>query len=409
MQAVLGLSVFIVIAWIFSENRKAVSWIFSMKALSLQFVLAVVFLKIPFATHIFSFLSRGVMLLQTVTDRASQFLFGYLSGGAAPYDITHSENNFIVVFRVLPLILVVSALSAVLFHWRVIPIIVQAFGVVLRKILGLSGILGLGSASTLFFGTIEAPLLVRPYLSSMNRSDLFALITCSMSTVSGTVMILYSGVLSKILPNAFTHLLVASIMSVPAALLISKIMIPSKALKTPLDGGDTQIRSPYEGTLDALMRGISEGMNMIFGIIGVILVFFALLYLLNEGLLLIHPDLTVESILGTILRPIMWLTGISWSDTLISGRLMGTKIVLNEFVAYLELSQSTQFLNKKSLLILTYSLCGFANIGSMGIIVGGLSSILPERKKELMELTVRSLIAGNLATLMTGTIVGLLS
>lgn len=407
MIGLLGVFVFIILAWIFSEKRNEIVWPFVFKALLIQLVIAVLFLKVPIIANAISKLNNIVILLQEVTDKASTFLFGYLAGGPTPFDMIHPENNFIVIIRVLPLILVISALSAVLFHWRILPAVIRAFAFFLKKSLGISGPLGLGGASTIFLGTIEAPLIVKPYLKDLSRADLFALITCSMATVSGTVMVLYASILEKTIPNAMMHLLIASLVSVPAALLFARILVPATS-KKPDVTNEAELKSPYDGTVDALLKGISEGMNMVLGIIGVILVFFALIYLFNKGLAVISPTLSLELILGFILRPIMWLIGISWDDAEIAAKLMGTKIVLNEFVAFLELSKQQFSISENSRLILTYALCGFANFASAGIIIGGLTTILPERSKEIASLTFKSLLSGNLATLMTAAIVSLL-
>jgi len=406
MIALLGLSVFILLAWGLSEKKKHVPWKFVFKALLLQFGIALLLLKVPLFVGLFSKLNGFVLILQDVTTQATGFLFGYLAGSPAPFQIVQPENNFIVAIRVLPLILVVSALSAVLFHWRILPALVHGLAFVLKKILGISGALGFGGASTVFFGTIEAPLLVRPYLKGFNRADLFALITCSMTTISGTVMVLYASVLEKVVPNALSHLLIASIMSVPAAMIMARIVVPPDPINSD-EKENIKIKSPYLGTMDALLKGISEGINIILSILGVILVFFALIYLLNKGLSLLSPEITLEGILGTLLRPVMWLTGISWSESNEAARLMGTKIALNEFVAFLELSKIYQSLSGQGRTILTYALCGFANFASVGIIVGGLTAILPERQQEIAGLTFKSLITGNLATLMTAAIAGL--
>lgn len=220
-------------------------------------------------------------------------------------------------------------------------------------------------------------------------------------------MVLYSSVLGSVVPNPLTHLLVASIMSVPAALLLARVIIPQQALTR--DKIIHKIKSPYSGSFDALTKGIQEGMGMVLGIIGTILVFFALIYLVNEILGALSPTLSLEGIVGTLLRPLLWLTGISWEESQIAGKLMGTKIILNEFVAYLELSKSSMLISEHSRLLLSYALCGFANLGSVGIIVGGLSSIIPERRVELTSLTLLSLLSGNLAALMTAAVVNLIA
>ena len=408
-QSIIGIIAFIGIAAAFSSKRRLISWRFIAACLSMQFLMAFLLLKLPFISSAFTYLNKGVLLIQNVTDRSSQFLFGYLSGGPAPFAMTVPENSFIIVFRVLPLIVVVSGLSALLFHWRIIPMIVGILGKLLQKTLNLNGDLSLGSAATVFFGTIEAPLLVRSYLGSMSRADLFALISCSMATVSGTVMVLYSSVLSKVIADPLTHLLVASLMSVPAALLIARVMIPQDSAENGNLRSVSKIESPYSGSFDALTRGISEGMNMVLGIVGTILVFFALIYLVNDLLSHFNSTFSLEGLAGYLLRPLMWLCGISWEETQIAGKIMGIKIILNEFVAYLELSKSGAMISEHSRLVLSYALCGFANLGSAGIIIGGLSSILPERRVELTSLTFLSLLSGNLATLMTAAVVNLIA
>lgn len=407
MIQVAGISFFIGVAWLLSERRSAVSLRFSVKAFLLLLFLAVLLLKVPFITNAVAALNSVVAVLQDATNESARFLFGYLAGGPTPFELTKPENNFIVVFQVLPLVLVISALSAVLFHWRVLPLIINGMSFVLRRTLGISGPLGLSSASTVFLGTIETPLLIKPYLSKMSRCDFFAMITCSMCTVSGTVMVLYASVLSDVVANPILHILTASLINVPAGLLIAHLMIPPRAGQEA-DETAERISSPYESTVDALLNGISEGMTMVIGIIGVILVFFALIYLANRGLALFGDGISIQFLLGFFLKPVMFLIGVPWAETDQAAGLMSTKIVLNEFVAYLELAKVRASLSPETNVALLYAFCGFANLASSGIIIGGLSAILPERKSEVVSLTFRSLISGNLATLLTAAVVGLL-
>lgn len=402
MIAWIGFSLIILVSWLLSESKKKVSWAFCLKAVGIQFVVAFVALKIPLFFDLLSPLNALVVVLQDATNRASEYMFGYLGGAPEPFTVSNPGNNFIIAFRVLPLIIVVSALSAVLFHWRVIPLIISVLAKLLRKTLGISGALGLGSAATVFFGTIESPLVIKPYLQRMSRSDLFALITCSMATISGTVLVLYSSVLSKIIPNASVHLLIASIMSVPAALLVSRLMIPEGEQGQASE--EARLESDYDGTTDALLRGTNEGLQMSLNIVAIILVFFAIVHLVNFSLAVISPDLTLGMILGKAFMPVMYLVGVPWSEAELAGQLMGTKIVLNEFVAYTEMAKSFSTQSEQTRLVLTYALCGFGNFASVGIIAGGLSTILPDRKKEVVSLTFRSLISGNLATLMTAAV-----
>ena len=313
------------------------------------------------------------------------------------------ENNFIIAFRVLPLILVIGALSAVLHHWGILPAVVHALAFILKKTIGISGALGLGSASSVFLGTIESPLFIRPYLDKLTRSELFGLITCSMATIAGTVMVLYASVLKSVVQEPTTHLLTASLLSVPAALLLAHVMVPplNPAINESVV---SQSKSPYENTFDALMTGISESLTMVLNIVSVILVFFAFVYLTNRSLGLLAKDLTLQAVLGTLLKPFMTLIGIPAAETSAAADLMGTKIILNEFVAYLELAKAAE-LSQSTRIVMTYALCGFANFASAGIIIGGLTAIMPSRKSEISALTFKSLLSGNLACLMTAAIV----
>lgn len=406
MIGLVGFTLIVTVSWALSESRKNISWTFCIKAIALQFFVAYFSLKISFLSDILSPLNTAVIAIQEATNKSSEFLFGYIGGAPAPFVVSDPGNNFVVAFRVLPLIIVVSSLSAVLFHWRIIPFLISLLSKILTRTLGISGALGLGSAATVFLGTIESPLIIRPYLQNMPRSDLFALVSCSMATISGTVLVLYSSVLSQIIPNASVHLLIASVMSVPAALLISRLMIPEDRTR-PL-AQDAHLVSDYDSTTDALLRGTSDGLAMVLNIVAIILVFFAIAHLVNFSLSVISPNLTVQFLLGKAFRPIMYLIGISWPEAELAGQLMGTKIVLNEFVAYSEMVKSFSAQSEQTKIVLTYAMCGFANFASVGIIAGGLSAILPTRKKEVMSLSIKGLISGNLATLMTAAVASLL-
>ena len=408
-QPIIGIAVFISIAWILSENKKKIPLRFIGWGVFSQILLALIFLKMPAGVHIFSPLNKAVNVLQDVTQEAAGFMFGYLAGGVTPFEVKTPEANFIIAFRVLPLILVVSAISALLFYLKVLPTIIRVFSALLQKTFKISGPLGFGAASTVFLGTIEAPLMIKPYLTKLTRSELFSLLSCTMATVAGTVMVLYAGVLKQVIPNPMTHLLVASLMSVPAAMMIAAIMIPETNLQPSKKKKFDQLALGYRGPFDALIKGTVEGVQMIINIVGVIITFFALIYLFNRVLAGVGISHSIQQILGVLLRPLMWLTGISWNDSALAGELMGTKIILNEFVSYLELSKVYSQFSDSTRLILTYCLCGFANLGSLGIVVGGLSTLLPERRDELIQLGMKSLVSGNLAVLITGAIAGLIA
>lgn len=371
--------------------------------MGMQFGLAIVLLRFPLVTRLLGPFNRLVELLQGASDHAAQYLFGYLSGSSTPFQLVNPESNFLIAFRIFPLIIVVSALSSLLFHIGLLPLVIRALSRLLSRALGLSGVLAFGAASTVFLGTIEAPLTIRPYLSRIRREDLFALLCCSMATVSGAVMVLYAGVLKDMVERPIEHLMIASLMSVPAALTLSHLVMPGRPEEAAEEASPTLERA--QNAADALVRGAQEGMQVVLGVTSLLLTMFALVFLLNQLLLVIGFHGSLQSGLGQLLRPLLWLTGIPWNEAAYAGELMGTKIVLNEFVAYLELSKHPEQLSAGSRLIMTYNLCGFANFASLGIMLGGLTPLIPERRQELARLLWFSLIVGNLAVLMTGSVV----
>ena len=316
---------------------------------------------------------------------------------------------FILAFKALPLVIVVSALSALLFYWRILPWLIGQFSRLLNKSMGISGALGLGAAANIFVGMIEAPLLVRPYLMRLSRGELFALMTSGMATVAGTMMVLYASVLTPVRSDALTHILAASVMSVPAALMIAAIIIPF---------GDTQTERQFEicsedqGAFDALTRGTLDGVKLLINILAMLIVFVALVALINM-LLELLPDvagsaLTLQRLLGYLFAPLVWLMGIPVDELVFAGSLMGTKTVLNEFLAYLSLISAPEgSLSERSEIIMIYAMCGFANFGSLGIMIGGIGTMAPERRAEVAELGLLSIIAGTFATMLTGTVVGM--
>jgi CNT family concentrative nucleoside transporter len=381
--------------------------------LVLQLVIAILLLKIPMIGDALAQLNKVVQVLEKVTTDATSFMFGYLAGAKPPFDSARPDSEFIVAFRVLPLILVISALSSLLYHWRILPWVIERMASFFVRTLRIRGPLGFGAAATFFLGTIEAPLLVRPYLVNMSRSDLFALISCTMATIAGTVMILYAGVVGKVVPNALGHMLIASFISIPAALVVAKALIPDDNLEINREEKPKALPRTTNSAMEAIIKGTLDGLDMVLKITAIIIVLFALVYLTNHILALIPHDrtpLSVETITGFLLQPVMWLIGIPWAEAAAAGTLMGTKIILNEFVAYLQLGMMpVETFSEHSRLILTYALCGFANLGSAGILIGGFTALLPERREEVISLCMRSLLSGNLATLMTAGMIGLIS
>jgi len=403
VQPLLGLCVFLGITFLLSKNRAEVSVLRVATGLAAQVIIAIVLLKVSVISSALMGLNKAVSALQSATDKAAQYMFGYVAGGPTPFDISNPDNAFIIAFQVLPLILVVTVLSAMLFHFGILSFLVEAIGKILRKMFGLSGALGLGAAATIFFGTIEAPLVIKPYLNRLSRGELLALIVCSMSTIAGSVIILYASVLEQTLPGSLQHLLTASLISVPAALTLAHIFLPTTATELDVSG----IARSEKTWIEVLLDAVDDSVKMIISIAAIIVVLFAFIYLVDDFLSVLHPDLSIGTIFSFILRPVMWLVGFDWDKAALAGELMGTKIVLNEFVSYLALADVTSF-SPKDTVVIAYSLCGFANIASCGIIIAGLVAILPERRKEVVEVTFTALFLGNVATLMTGCVVSLI-
>ena len=410
LQSLLGLVVFLALAWAISEHRRRVSIRLVSSGVVLQLVLGVLLLKIPASGELFLGFNRVILSLEESAQAGTSFVFGYLGGGPPPFEEQIPSYSFILAFRALPLLLLVSALSSLLFYWRVLPLVVKSLSRVLEKTLRLGGAEALGVSANIFLGMVEAPLFIRPYLANMTRSELFTVMTSGMATVAGTVMVLYASILSDIIPNVIGHILTASLLNAVAAVVISKIMIPETEQRT---SGELVEPQPISSSMDAITKGTLWGVQLLINIVAMLLVMVALIHLVNLMLGLL-PSLgsgppTLQGILGVLSAPLVWLMGIPWSHSLTAGELMGTKTVINEFVAYINLSKlSSDALSPRSLVIMTYAMCGFANPGSLGIMIGGLGTIVPERRAEVVSLGLRSIAAGTLATCMTGALVGVL-
>ncbi|MCK5243293.1 nucleoside:proton symporter [bacterium] len=410
LQSFIGLLCLAAIAWLFSENRKRVRYKIILVGLALQVGLAGLLIKVPISQHAFLWLNHPVKALAESTRAGTSFVFGYLGGGILPFVEQQPGLSFIFAFQSLPIVLVMSALSALFFYWKVLPIVVRAFARFLQWALGIGGVEGLGTTANIFVGMVESPLLVRPYLAGISRSELFTIMVSGMATVAGTVMVLYATILSPVIPGIMGHLLTASLISAPAAVVVSKLMIPESGA---LSNGKIELVQKAHSSMDAITHGTVDGIKLLLNIVAMLVVLVALVHLLNLVLGLL-PDLagdaiTFQRMLGWIFAPIAWLMGIPWSEAAVSGSLMGTKTVLNEFLAYLDMAQlSEAALSGRSRLIMTYAMCGFANFGSLGIMIGGLGAMIPERRDEIVALGFKSIIGGTLATCLTGAVVGML-
>jgi CNT family concentrative nucleoside transporter len=407
-RSALGFLVLHALAWALSENRRMVAWRPVVAGMLLTLALGVLLLKAPFVRDVFMALNDALAALERATREGTAFVFGFLGGGPLPYAESYAGASFVLAFRALPLVVVVSALSALLFHWRVLPWIVRGFSLLLEKTMGVGGAIGLSSAANVFVGMVEAPLFVKPYIRSMSRGELFVLMSCGMATVAGTVMALYASILSKVIPDALGHILIASIISTPAAIAISVLMVPGDARVT---AGEL-VSQGATSSMDAITRGTLDGVQLLINIVAMLLVLVALVSLANQMLALLPQvsgsPITLQRVLGVALAPLVWIMGIPWSEATTAGSLMGTKTVLNELLAYLDLARlPLGALSPRSSLMMTYALCGFANFGSLGIMIGGLATMAPERRDEIVSLGGKTIVSGTLATCVAGSVVGI--
>jgi CNT family concentrative nucleoside transporter len=415
-QSLLGVLAIPLLAWALAGGGRmpaaaALRW--AALGLALQIALAVALTQLPWTRAVFDALGRGVMALQAAVDAGAQLVFGYLAGGPAPYAATAPENGFVLAFRMLPMILVVSAIVRLLYHWGVLQRVVALFARLLQRSLGIGGPLATVSAASVFLGLVEAPLIVRPYLRAMGRGALFATITVTMATVAGTVLALYATILSTSLPGAAGHLLSASVINVPAALVIARLMVCDGFAGGP-ETATITFGEPAASSVDAVVQGTMDGVQLVVGVAALLIVTIALLTLVNGMLGSVGAAagvrLSVEGLMGLAVAPAAWLLGIPWSEAGTAGALLGKKLVFNEFLAYLDLARTPSGeLSERSRLILTYAMCGFANLGSLGISIGALTAMAPERRAEIVELVPRAVIAGMLATWLSGAVIGALT
>ncbi len=407
-QHLLGAVTLLALAWALSEDRHAIRWRTVFAAVGLAVLLAAAALQVPLLAAALRSLNGVVEMLSRATRTGTSFVFGYLGGGPAPYATVDAGAGFVLAFQALPLVLVISALSALLFHWRILPAIVLAFAWLLRRTLGIGGAVGVSAAANVFVGMVEAPLVVRPYLARLARGELFMVMSGGMATIAGTVLVLYAVILAPVVPDALSQLLVASIVATPLAIAVAALMVPAPG------NDDASVVLPRQdaNSIAALTRGTLDGVQLLLAIVAMLLVFVALVALANMLLALVPPvagaPLTLERLLGWLFAPLAWLIGVPWSEAAVAGTLLGKKVALNEFLAYLDLAAlPPEQLSPRSRMLLVYALCGFANFGSLGIMLGGLSAMLPaERRVELTQLGLKSILSGLLATCLSAAVLG---
>jgi concentrative nucleoside transporter, CNT family len=413
LQSALGIVALLAIAWLVSEHRRAVSWRRAGIGLSVTFALAVIFLKIPPVRAAFAAANDAVEAIATATRAGTTFVFGYLGGGPLPFELKFPGAEFVLAFQALPIVMVVSVLTTLLFYWGILPPIVRGFSWALERTMGVGGAVGVSTAANIFVGMVEAPLFIRPYLVKLTRGELFIVMTGGMAGIAGTVLVLYAQFLSAVVPDAAGHFIIASVLGAPAAILFSQIMVPDKQEATTR-GTLEKIPPVASSSMDAIVKGTTSGLELLLNIIAMLIVFIALVHLANAILSLL-PDvvgspITLQRVLGLIMAPVCWLIGIPWAEASTAGALMGIKTILNEFVAYLDLAKlPPDALSERSRLIMLYAMCGFANFGSLGIMIGGLATMAPERRDDVISLGPKSIVSGTLSTLLLGAIVGVLS
>jgi concentrative nucleoside transporter, CNT family len=381
--------------------------------LALTFALALLMLKVPQAEIAFVWINDAVNSLAAATRAGTGFVFGYVGGGPLPFELKNPGNEFVLGFQALPVVLIISVLSSLLFYWGIMPPIVRAFSWALEKTLDVGGAAGLSTAASTFVGHVEAPLFIRPYLASLSRSEMFIVMTGGMARIAGTVFVLYATILGPYIPDAAGHIMVCSVLGAPAAIFISLLMVPDPEDKHT-GGALDDVTQSANSTMDAIVKGTGAGLELLLNIVAMLIVFIALVYLAN-AILGLFPDflgspLTLQRVLGWIMAPVCWLMGIPWSQAVTAGGLMGIKTVLNELVAYLQLAAlPPDALDPRSRLIMLYAMCGFANFGSLGIMIAGLTTMCPEKREEVISLGLKSIVSGTLTTCLLGAIVGVIS
>ena len=410
MQALLGIGFCITVLWLLSESRTTIRWRAVLVGLAMQLALAFVLLNVQQISEVLLLANQVVYAIESATFAGTNFVFGYVGGGAAPFDVQVESALYIFAFRVLPQILVFSVLVAVFWYWRILPAVIRALGAVLQRTLGVGGAVGTAAASSMFLGMVESPLVIRAYLQQVSRSELFTVMTCGMATVAGTMMILYANVLKDVMPGALGHVLAASAINVIGAVVLSRVWIPA----TRTTAGDNAEESlSYSSNMDAITRGTADGLRLAVNVGAMLIVLVSLVALVNQLFTLVSvadAPLTLQRLMGWVFAPIAWLIGIPWAEAQAAGALLGSKLILNELVAFLELAGlSDGMLSPSSRLVMVYTLCGFANFGSLGIMLGGLTTLVPEKRSELLENAPKALICGTIVNLNTGAAVALVT
>lgn len=412
-QGLIGIALILFLSWACSENRRVLpSWRWMAGAIGMQILLALIVVRVPAIWSVVDLINRGVSAIETATLAGSSYMFGYLGGAPIPFVVKPGvAQPLVIAFQILPLIIVFSALTALLWHWGILRAMVNCLSWALRKTLGVTGVVGLNAGGNIFLGVVEAPLIVRSWFADMSRSDMFAVMVLSMANISGALLVLYATTLAPQLPDAVGHMIVASFLSLPASILVARLMVPGAGSQEP---EEPVAEVEYASTMDALIKGTMDGVQLVLAVIGIIIVIFALVNLADQILanapLVDGAPMTVKRAFGWVFSPFMWALGVPWAEAGTAGGLMGTKAILNEYVAYLEFAAlPSDALSVRSKLIVTYALCNVANLASVGLLVSTIATLAPSRHKDAVSLGMKSWIAGNLASAMGAAVIGLVT
>jgi CNT family concentrative nucleoside transporter len=413
LQSLVGIAVTLALCWAISENRRRFPWPLAAGALAIQVGLVLLLFGFPPAREALQGLGSAVDGLGASAQAGTRFVFGFLAGGPdQPYPVAQPPLLFVFAFRVLPVILVICALSALLWHWRVLRWLTRAFGFLFQKTLGLRGPPALAVAATVFMGQVEGPMFIRAYLERLTRSELFMLLAVGMACVSGSTVVAYALMLRGVLPNAAAHVLTASLISAPAGVLLARIIAPASPGESRDDFDHASLKR-YASSVDAVITGTGDGLTIVLNVAATLIVVVALLAMADQ-LLALFPavrgaPLSIERGLGVLFAPLAWALGVRPAEAAGAGQLLGIKLVATEFSAFARLSQmGPAALSDRSRMIMTYALCGFGNLASVGINVAGYSVLVPARRTEVIGMVWKALAAGFLATCMTASVVGAL-
>lgn len=408
-RAALGLLAIFAIAWAWSSNRRALPWKLILGAIAMQLAFAFLLYGVPPIKNALAGASVFVQALQDATRAGTSFVFGYVGDNTA-WPFNEGQPGPLFFFQILPLVIVVAALSAMLWHWRILRWVTKGFAYIFQRLMGLGGATSLAVSANVFMGMTEAPILIKPYLMRMTRSEIFIVMTAGFATIAGSVLVIYVTFLEPVMANPLSQLLAASLMAAPAAVAIALTMEPET---TPSTERAHEPEFEYQSTMDAFATGASDGMKIVLNIATMLIAALALLHIVNLlfGAL---PDfngepLSLQRILGWIFAPLMYLIGVPWEEAAKAGSLMGVKTVLTEFVAFIDLSAiPVEEMSDRTRRIVANAICGFANFGSIGILIGGLTIIAPDRRELFLSLSWKTLVSGTLATCASGAVIGLM-